>query len=191
MPQALTPETLIYGFTLAGDPHISPDGTRILYSLSQTNRDTKKPTSNLWICAVDGSNPRQLTYVTGRNGNGRWSPDGAQIAFVSDRVKKSGVFVLPALTSGEARELTHHHVPIGDLAWSPDGARLAYTVHFDPANPDEAEPPEGAAPRVHVTSRIDYKQDNRGYLGDTRLQVYVVDVATGERRRVTSDAVDY
>ncbi|MGZ6392187.1 MAG: TolB family protein [Ktedonobacterales bacterium] len=191
MPQALTPETLIYGFTLAGDPHISPDGTRILYSLSQTNRDTKKPTSNLWLCAVDGSNPRQLTYGTGRNGSGRWSPDGAQIAFVSDRVKKSGIFVLPAVTPGEARELTHHTVPIGDLAWSADGTRLAYTVPFDPANPDETEPPEGAAPRVRVTSRIDYKQDNRGYLGDTRLQVLVVDVATGERRRVTHDAVDY
>lgn len=191
MPHPLTPDTLIYGFTLAGDPQISPDGTRILYSLSQTNRDTKKPSSNLWLCDVDGSNPRQLTQTSGRNGGGRWSPDGSRIAFVSDRVKKSGIFVLPALASGEAREITHHSASITDLAWSSDGTRLAYTVPFDPANPDESEPPEGAAPRVRVTRRIDYKQDNRGYLGDTRLQVFVVDVATGERRRVTREVVDY
>lgn len=191
MPQPLTPDTLIYGFTLAGDPQISPDGAHILYSLSQINRDTKKANSNLWLCAFDGSNPRQLTQASGRNGSGRWSPDGAQIAFISDRVKKSGIFLLSAHTSGEAREIAHHNAPIGDLAWSPDGSRLAYTVPFDPANPDETDAPEGAAPRVRVTSRIDYKQDNRGYLGDTRLQVYVVDVATGERRRVTRDAVDY
>lgn len=191
MPQPLTPDTLIYGFTLAGDPQISPDGAHILYSLSQINRDTKNANSNLWLCAFDGSNPRQLTQASGRNGSGRWSPDGAQIAFISDRVKKSGIFLLSAHTSGEAREIAHHNAPIGDLAWSPDGSRLAYTVPFDPANPDETDPPEGATPRVRVTSRIDYKQDNRGYLGDTRLQVYVVDVATGERRRVTRDAVDY
>src|SRR5581483_7816883 len=47
------------------------------------------------------------------------------------------------------------------------------------------------APRVRVTRRIDYKQDNRGYLGDTRLQVFVVDVASGRRRQVTRAAVDH
>src|SRR5690606_32088639 len=36
-----------------------------------------------------------------------------------------------------------------------------------------------------------YKQDGRGYLNDKRLHVWVVDVESGERRRVTSEAVDY
>ena len=38
---------------------------------------------------------------------------------------------------------------------------------------------------MRVTRRFDYKQDNRGYLGDARLQVFVVDVAAGERRQVS------
>src|SRR6185369_11293579 len=41
-----------------------------------------------------------------------------------------------------------------------------------------------------VTRRLDYKQDNRGYLNNLRTQVFVVDVATGERRRLTTDPDD-
>src|SRR5438270_800522 len=51
--------------------------------------------------------------------------------------------------------------------------------------------PDGAAPRVRVTRRIDYKQDNRGYLNDARTQVFVVDVASGERRQVTTARFDH
>src|SRR5207248_761690 len=47
------------------------------------------------------------------------------------------------------------------------------------------------ASSVHVTRRLDYKQDNRGWLNDVRTQVFVVDVATGERRRLTSELVDH
>ena len=49
---------------------------------------------------------------------------------------------------------------------------------------------DGAAPPVRVTRRIDYKQDNRGYLHDLRYQVFIVDVASGERRRLTGDEPD-
>ncbi len=38
---------------------------------------------------------------------------------------------------------------------------------------------------------LNNKQDNRGCLGDLRSQVFVVDVATGTRRRLTSDPVDH
>jgi len=49
----------------------------------------------------------------------------------------------------------------------------------------------GAYPVVRrVTRRLDYKQDNRGYLNDVRTQVFVVDVATGERRRLTCEPDD-
>ena len=90
---------------------------------------------------------------------------------------KTGSSCCPIDAPGEAREITRHKHPITDLAWSPDGTRLAYTVLVDPENLDETEPSEGAAPRVRVTRRFDYKQDNRGYLGDARLQVLVVDIS--------------
>src|SRR5947207_6292601 len=96
MGKPLAPDTLVYDFTPANDPQISPDGTRIIYALGKTDRESKKATSQLWICDVDGGNARQLTQSGERNGGGRWSPDGGQIAFVSDRVgeKKRGIFVM-------------------------------------------------------------------------------------------------
>ena len=206
MTQALTPETLVYELRAAGDPQIAPDGRRNVYVLNEIDKESKQPRSQLWMCAIDGSDARQLTQTGERNGGPRWSPDGTRIAFVSDRVaasaskgkekdkdqnRKVGIFVLPADGVGEARELTSHGQGISDLAWSPDGARLAYSTTFDPENPDEKAPQEGEAPEVRVTRRIDYKQDNRGYLGDTRVQVFVVDVASGERRRVTTEPVDH
>ncbi len=157
MSRPLTPDTLIYGLTTAGDPQVLPDGTHLLYALARTDRETKKTTSNVWMSDIDGSNPRRLTWSGERNGGARWSPDGRTIAFISDRVKKSGIFLLPADEAGEARELTHHNQPISDLAWSPDGTRLAYTTLYDPENPDETERPEGAAPKVRAIRRLDYK----------------------------------
>jgi dipeptidyl aminopeptidase/acylaminoacyl peptidase len=191
MAQPLTPDTLVYGLTPAGDPQIAPDGTAIVYSLGAVNRETKKGASQVWRCDRDGGNATRLTYSGERNRGARWSPDGRAIAFVSDRVKRSGIFVLPASGGGEAREVTHHAQDIGELSWSPDGKSIAYVVQIDPENPEGNDPAPDAAPRVRVTRRIDYKQDGRGYLGDTRRQIFVVDVASGERRQVTTDAADH
>jgi dipeptidyl aminopeptidase/acylaminoacyl peptidase len=92
---------------------------------------------------------------------------------------------------GEARELVHHQrAAIGALAWSPDGRSIAYTANFDPDNPDEKPPVEGRAPKVRVTRRLDYKQDNRGWVNDVRSQVFLVDVANGERRMLTREPDD-
>ncbi len=191
MVMPLSPETLVYGLTMAGDPQISPDGTKIVYTLAKVDEETKKAGSQLWMCDIDGGNKRQLTYSGERNGGGRWSPDGSKIAFVSDRAEKSGIFVIDAGQPGDARALTRHGQAIHDLAWSPDGKSIAYSTLFDPENPDEKEPEADEAPKVKVTRRIDYKQDGRGYLNDKRVQVFVVDVASGERRKVTNQAVDH
>ena len=191
MAQPLTPEVLVYGLTNATDPQLSPDGSTILYTLSKVDEKTHKPTSQLWLCAPDGSNPRQLTQTGTRNRGGRWSPDGAAIAFVSDRVKQAGIFVMDVGQPGEARELTHHGQELNSLAWSPDGKTIAYTTTFDPENPDEEERDNDAAPPVRVTRRIDYKFDARGYLGDKRTQVWTIDVGSGERKMLTHQPVDH
>src|SRR5262249_11300013 len=61
MAQPLTPSALIYDLVTAGDPQISPDGTQVVYALSQTDRKKKKGSSQIWLCGVDGFNPRRLT----------------------------------------------------------------------------------------------------------------------------------
>jgi dipeptidyl aminopeptidase/acylaminoacyl peptidase len=191
MRQPLTPERLVYQTVSAGDPQVSPDGRQVVYTLGRADREADRGTSQLWLADVDGGQPRQLTWSGDRNREPRWSPDGRYIAFVSDRVQdNSGLFVLPMQAAGEAREITRHRQSIGHLDWSPDGASLAYTTAFDPDNPDEQPPPEHRAPRVRVTRRLDYKQDNRGWLNDTRTQVFTVDVASGQRRMLTREPHD-
>jgi dipeptidyl aminopeptidase/acylaminoacyl peptidase len=192
----LTPDVLVYDFKAAGDPQLSADGEKVLYTLGRVERGKLRGTSQIWLSDRDGGEARQLTWNGERNGGGRWSPDGTQIAFVSDRSggkgkEKGSALCILGLAGGEAREITRHRNGIGDLAWSPDGKSIAYTTAFDPENPDEEEWPADKAVKVRVTRRIDYKQDNRGYLHDTRSQVFVVDVASGERRKITGEAVDY
>jgi len=191
MGQPLTPELLVYSWKRPGDPQVSPDGRQIVYTLAEVEASTKKATSHLWLCVIDGSEPRRLTWAGRQNSNARWSPDGRCIAFISDRVDKNGIFVLPLEAGGEAREVTRHRQPISGLAWAPDGRGIAYVTAFDPENPNEEESPKDAAPRVRVTRRIDYKQDGRGYLGDARTQVFVVEVQTGEQHRITSEPFDH
>ena len=191
MSQRLTPEVLVYDTVTAADPQLSPDGSQVVYSLARVDREQDRGTSQLWVCDVDGGRPRQLTWTGDRNREPRWSSDGRFIAFVSDRVQgSSALLVLPMQAPGEAQEVTRHRQALGHLAWSLDSARIAYTTTFDPDNPDEQPPPEGRAPKVRVTRRLDYKQDNRGWLNDTRTQVFVVEVASGERRRLTGEPHD-
>lgn len=195
MGKRLTPEALIYDLKTAGDPQISPDGTRIVYTLSQADRETKKSETQLWLCDIDGGNQRQLTFSGKSNTSPRWSPCGNRIAFVSDRVQDErkgarGIFVM-SFEGGDAREITRHGQGISNLAWSPDGKSIAYNTAFDPDNPDEEKRDPEAAPPVRVTSRIDYKQDGQGYLGDVRQQIFIVDVESGERRKLTNRPQDF
>ena len=190
MPTPLTPETLIYGFTPASEPQVSPDGTSIAYVVSATDRESGKGSSQVWQCGIDGRDARRLTYAGERNRSPRWSPDGSELLFVSDRGKQQGLYALP-MAGGEARTILEDRDAIGDPAWSADGRFIAFTAPVDPDVTAGEKPKEGTPAPVRVTSRIDYKQDNRGYLDDKRAQVFLVDSAGGEARQLTTEAVDH
>ncbi|MEX2423509.1 MAG: S9 family peptidase [Acidimicrobiia bacterium] len=185
MVQPLSAEMLVYGFQRAGDPRISPEGTKVVCTLSKA--DDNKESTQLWLCGIEGDDHRQLTRDGQTNRGARWSPDGSLIAFVSDRVEGHGIFVM-SLTGGDPREVTRHRQTISDVAWSPDGTKLAYVTDFDPDDPEEAR---DNRPTVRVTNRLDYKVDGLGYRGDRCKQIFVVDIQTGSRRRLTADVQDY
>jgi dipeptidyl aminopeptidase/acylaminoacyl peptidase len=58
-------------------PRWSPDGTKILFESSRSG------SSQLWVVAADGGEPKQLTDISTGASGGQWSPDGAQVAFAS------------------------------------------------------------------------------------------------------------
>src|SRR5947209_3150343 len=68
-----------------GDPQISPDGTRVLFTKKHVNEKNKYIT-NLHTVDMEGKT-QQWTQGEGGDGHGRWSPDGRQIAFISGREK--------------------------------------------------------------------------------------------------------
>ncbi len=114
--------------TMIADVQISPDGSQVAYVTTEMSKAGDFPASTIWIVSAEGGAPRRLTTSEAADGTPRWSPDGAWIAFLSDRLKRgtSQVYVVN-LSGGEAVRLTGQPGAVTDVGWSPDGRMLAFT----------------------------------------------------------------
>src|SRR3954464_3197028 len=82
---------------------------------------------DIWVVDADGSNPRRLTVNVAPGFSPRWSPDGKQIAFTSNRTGNNDVFVIPA-TGGEPKQLTWFSGDDQALYWTPDGKGIVIST---------------------------------------------------------------
>jgi tricorn protease len=87
---------------------------------------------DVWVGPVDGGRARRLTGHRAPVTGVRFSPDGANVAFVSRRDGAPEVYVVPA-EGGEARRLTHWGVTrTSVLGWDAEGRVLAATAAGQP-----------------------------------------------------------
>jgi dipeptidyl aminopeptidase/acylaminoacyl peptidase len=172
------------------EPVLSPDGARVVYSVTITNAEEDKQQSDLWRVAFDGTDRVQLTFTPKHDEWApAWSPDGRWLAFLSDRGDddaKTQVWAMP-VGGGEARALTHLPGGVGDFAWSPDGKRMV-VVASDPSRPPGAPKPKKPPPIV--TERFHFKEDVSGYLDARRDHLYLLDVASGVVEQLTRGEFD-
>ncbi len=186
----LTPSKLALNSRSVGSPQISGDGERIVYTLGYIDPDTRKARSDLWMMNVDGSDNRRISWDDERVSSPIWSPDDQAIVYVGFRDGEHTIRKLD-LRGGASQPLVSHvNAPMA-LAWSPDGSSIAYSLKVDPDNPTGSPAKAGEAPPVRATTRLDYKQDNRGYLDNARHQLHVLDLATRETQQLSTAYKDH
>ncbi len=108
------------------DVRISPDGELVAYVVRPVSREGEHWESAIWVVPFTGGTPRQFTSGLWDDREPRWSPDGQQLAFLSDRAErgKASVYVMPR-DGGEAVRAFDQAGEISELAWSPDGRFLS------------------------------------------------------------------
>lgn len=118
--------------------NISPDGKFIAYVVNVPVMEGEKSeyNSQLWVATTDGTMDVQYTRGEKSSTSPQFSPDGKQIAFLSNRIdNKNQIFVL-RLMGGEAEQISFTKSGVSSFKWSPDGKRIAYLMK-DPETEEE------------------------------------------------------
>ncbi len=138
MSDTLTAD-LIVSLAAPTDPHLAPDGSRVAYVAASYGQEGDHSESNIWIAPTDGTAmARQWTYGNCEENHPRWSPDGALLAFLSDRAVRGtlALYTIPA-AGGEPTLVYARRKSIAGFAWSPDGSRIVLIASDDPTDDDE------------------------------------------------------
>ncbi|MDY6293916.1 MAG: S9 family peptidase [Bacteroidales bacterium] len=122
-----TPEVLL-SLGRVGDPQVSPDGTRILYSVNYQDVKENKGNADLWLIDIEGKTPAvNITNTPSSESNAVWINDGAQIAFLyRDPAKedsKTQVWVMDA-KGGNRKPVSEMENGVDGFVISPDGTKI-------------------------------------------------------------------
>jgi dipeptidyl aminopeptidase/acylaminoacyl peptidase len=109
------------------EPVVSPDGTRVAFTLSALDAPANRRRTDLWVVGIDGGTPRQLTSDPASDTSAAWSRDGQSVFFLSSRSGSSQVWKVAA-AGGAAEQVTKLPLDVGSFVPSPDGRRLAVSL---------------------------------------------------------------
>ncbi len=184
-PAPLTAEDLA-AFALVHEAVVSPAGDRVAYAVRRMDIEADRYRSALYVSGVDGSDVARWTDGVADDGTPRWSPDGAVVAFVSDRGEvpegkkraPKNVFVI-AGPGAQPRQIARFADDCGDLAWLPDGSGVIVTLK------DAALPQPEGTPKVY--DRLRYKSDDAGMFDLRRKHLWLVPLfeSSGAPRKLT------
>jgi dipeptidyl aminopeptidase/acylaminoacyl peptidase len=148
-------------------PSISPDGSRIIYSLRQADLEKSSYKSKVMIYDVESAKYWQFLGEEGGR-NFQWNPDANKIAFL----RRGQIWTIPA-SFGEASQLTDIKTRVRSYRWMPCGKKIIIMSREPRANEKEYK------------ARMKRRDD--GYVVDAELfrdQFYIFDLASGKAEKI-------
>ena len=124
-----------------GAPRISPDGSRVAYTVSEVKMEKDKEwktVTQVWVVPIAGGKALQYTRGDKSSTAPDWSPDGRMLGFLSDREKdgERQVWLMMA-DGGEAWVVTSHKGGVSGFRFSPDGKQLLLSASDQPSKDEE------------------------------------------------------
>jgi dipeptidyl aminopeptidase/acylaminoacyl peptidase len=165
----LTPEASL-NFRSISDLQFSPDGTRVAFVVMDPPKGERRA-RHIWLYEIKSGVVRQLTFSSKDESSPRWSPDGKQLAFLSNREDQQQIYVM-RMDGGEAAALTKGKRSVHSFAWSPDGKQIAYLAPDPKTDPEEKK--EKAKDDAHVVDK-----------DDKQPRLWLLTVATDEAKALT------
>ena len=149
-PKLLTPEASL-NLRSISDLQFSPDGSRLVFVVTEPAKGERRA-RHVWLYEKSSGTTRQFTYSSKSEFSPRWSPDGQQLGFLSDRDEQTQVYAL-RIDGGEATALTRGKRGVQQFAWSPDGKQIAFLAP-DPKTEAE-EKKEKDKDDAHIVDKED------------------------------------
>src|SRR6266403_2436100 len=141
----LTPEASLNLRTIS-DLQFSPDGTRLAFVVTEPSKGERRA-RHIWLYDKQSGSIRQFTYSAKTEISPRWSPDGKQLAFLSNRDDDQQIYVMRA-DGGEATALSKGKRSVQSFAWSPDGKQISFLAPDAKTEAEEKKEKTKTKPQV-------------------------------------------
>ena len=122
----LTPEVL-WAFGRIGNVQVSPDGKKILYSVSYYSVAEDKSNAELFVMNVDGTEKQQITNTAVKETAAKWMNDNEHIAFLSAKSGSMQLWIMNA-QGDDRKQITKIEGGISDFLFSPDESKLLFVA---------------------------------------------------------------
>ena len=167
---------------------LSPDGTQVACTVVRPDNVADCNRSSIWIVPTAGGAARPVTDAAVNSTSPSWSPDGTRLAYASGSGSTSQIFICDCAAGGAIRQLTHDLAyPATAPLWSPDGKAIMFQRAVPSVSPPEAVVTyRDERDRPRVITWASYKREGTGFLDHRRTQLFVVPIAGGNARQLTT-----
>ncbi len=121
----------MYKIKSLAEPQISPDGSKIVFEVTEYFLEEGKSNSDIYLMDNNGRNLRALTNDPAADTHPRWAPDGKSVLFLSTRENGAQVWLLP-LTGGEPRKITDVSTGVSNPDWLSHGKSFGFSSEVFP-----------------------------------------------------------